>query len=48
MFIVYSLLPLVCENIPQLLLQISFAFEAAEMESYQLISMITTALSVIF
>jgi len=47
MFIVCSLMPLVFENIPQLALQVVFAFDAAEMELYQDVSMVTTAMSVI-
>jgi len=47
MFALCSLVPLLTENIPQLILQVLFAFEEAKMEAYQVISMTTTGLAIV-
>jgi len=47
MFALCTIIPLLTENAPQLILQVMFIFEAAEVEGYQIISMATTALSII-
>jgi len=45
-FVLCSLIPLFCENVPQLALQVVFAFKT-ELELYQVVSMASTALSVV-
>ena len=47
MFIICAVFPLIVEIAPQLVLQVVFAFSAAELELYQVVSMVATAMSVV-